>query len=373
MAKAPSRSFGERAGRGHGPARLVMLLQDLSFGGTQRQALELARSLDPEKYRPEIWVMSRGRDFAPLAERYGVPAIWLSDRPSVGLAEIKALRRKLEEERGKVDILLPLTAIPNIWGRIFGRLAGYPAIVGTCRGGGAPKRQHERFLKGLAHRHICNSQALADVLTGRLGLSRERVAAIPNGVDVNHFSPPPEELRPVREVILCMARFCEDKDHETLLQAFALTAQRFNRVELWLVGNGPLAAGVTRQAARHPAKARIRLYPGGDPRPFYQQAQILALSSVREGLPNVVLEGMAMGLPVAATRVGGVPEAVEDGVTGLLAPPRDPEALSDILCELLADEDKRLAMGRAGREKAVGRYSLEAMARAHEAVFDALL
>ena len=374
MTQAPADSGDKRqsAGRAFGPARLVMLLQDLSFGGTQRQALELARALDPDKYRPEIWVMTRGRDFAPLAANYGVPAVWLSDGANVGIRELGALRRKLIEERGKVDILLPLTAIPTIWGRIFGRLAGYPAIVGTCRGGGAPKRQHERFLKGLAHRHICNSQALADIMTGRYGLPAKRVTAIPNGVDIDFFTPPPEELRPVREVILCVARFCEDKDHETLLQAFALTAERFKRAELWLVGNGPLAASVTRQVARHPARSRIRAYPGGDPRPFYQQASILTLSSVREGLPNVILEGMAMGLPVAATRVGGVPEAVEEGVTGLLAPARDPAALAGILDALLADEPRRLAMGRAGREKAVSRYSLHAMARAHEAVFDAL-
>ncbi len=350
-----------------------MLLQDLSFGGTQRQALELARALDPAKFRPELWIMSAGSEFAPLAKRYGIPAVWLSSAKTVGLPALKALRRKLNAERDSIDILLPLTAMPNIWGRIFGRLAGLPAIVATCRGGGAPKRQHERFLKNLAHRHICNSKALAGIMTGRFGLPGDRVISIPNGVDVEHFSPPPEELRPVRQVILCVARFCEDKDHETLLRAFALVADQFPRAELWLVGSGPLAAGLGRQVARHKARSRIRLYPGGDPRPFYQQAVILTLSSVREGLPNVILEGMAMGLPVAATDVGGVPEAVAHGETGLLCPPGDPEALAGILCDLLGDEDKRLAFGRAGRERAVRDYALGVMARAHEAVFDTLL
>ena len=107
--------------------------------------------------------------------------------------------------------------------------------------------------------------------------------------------------------------------------------------------------------------------------PFYQQASVLALSSLREGLPNVILEGMASGLPVAATAVGGTPEVVEQGVTGILSPAGDAQAFAASLAALLGDDERRLAMGEAARRRAVSRFSLGAMVAAHEALFDRLL
>ncbi len=355
------------------PARLVMVLQDLYFGGTQRQALELARGLDPAKYRPEMWLMISGRDFAPLAKQYGIPLRTLSPSKTVGLGEVLALRKALAEEAASIDLLLPLTAAPNIWGRVFGRLAKIPAVIGTCRGGGAPKRQHERLLGRLARRRICKSSALKRILIDKYGAAEDTISVIPNGVDTTHFTPPPEELAPVRDVIVCVARFCADKDHETLVRAFELTLAEHPRAELWLVGSGPDAAKTQRLAKRSKASGAIRMFPAGDPRPFYQQAKILALSSVREGLPNVILEGMAMGLAVAATDVGGVPDVVEHGATGLLSPAGDHAALAASLCALLADEDRRLAFGRLGRKRAEEKYSLESMVRAHQTLFDQVL
>jgi len=370
-----------------GPARVVLLLQDLLFGGTQRQALELARGLDPARFAVEMWMLSPGRDFAPKAEACGIPLVWLSHKPAVGLGALRGLWRRLSQT--PPDILVPLTAVPNIWGRLFGRLRGVPVVLGSCRGGGAVARQHERWLARAAHHHICNSRPLRDILVDGLGHPADRVTVIPNGVDTDHFTPPPEDLRPVRDVILCVARMSLDKDHETLLRAFEIVAREHERAELWLVGDGPEAAGVARLVSRHPFRGRIRAYPGGaDPRPFYQQAKVLVLSSVREGLPNVILEAMSMGLPVAATAVGGIPgvlsaapdaadaphEAGEAaGPCGLLSPAADPAALAASVLALLRDEALRDRLGRAGRARAVADYSLRAMVAAHEDVFTRLL
>lgn len=373
----------------NGPARVVLLLQDLYFGGTQRQALELARGLDPDRYRAEMWMLAAGRDFAPEAEALGIPLTWLSPSPVVGLDALRALWRELGRETP--DIFVPLTAVPNVWGRIFGRLRRVPAILGTCRGGGAVGRQHERLLRRLAHHHVCNSRQLRDALVHGLGHPENRVAFIPNGVDTDHFTPPPPELAPVRDVILCLARMAADKDHETLLRAFEIVAREHGRAELWLVGDGPEAAGVARLVARHPFRDRIRAYPGAaDPRPFYQQAKILVLSSVREGLPNVILEAMSMAVPVAATAVGGIPEVLlgrpgpagpavppgeddlRDGQSGLVAPPSDPAALAWIVLRLLRDDALRERLGRAGRARAGAEYSLAAMVRAYQDLFDLL-
>jgi len=353
------------------PARVVFLLQDLEFGGTQRQALELGLRLDRSRFAPEFWMLADIRDFASRAEAGGIPLTWLSPYPKVGAQSLAGLWRKLKAS--PPDLLVPLTAVPNIWGRVFPKLQGVGPVIGTCRGGGAIKRQHERFLKGLCDRHIVNAAPLAKELMA-LGRPAERVEVIPNGVDTDHFLPPPDDMRPVREVVLCVARFCEDKDHETLIRSFEYVVARRPRAELWLVGDGPLRTSVRTLAARSPVRGLIRSYPSTpDPRPFFQQASVAVLSSVREGLPNVLLEAMAMGLPVAATAVGGIPDLVVPDVTGLLCPPRNPEALGETIAGLLADEDKRLAMGRAARERAVALYSMDAMVRRHETVFEQAL
>ena len=353
------------------PVRVVLLLQDLAFGGTQRQALELAKRLDRTRFAPELWMLTTGRDFAPQAAAAGIPLCWLAPTDTVGRASLAGLWRTLATQRP--DLLVPLTAVPNIWGRLMARARKLPAVIGTCRGGGALRRQHERFLKNFVRHHIVNAGPLRDGLV-RLGRAADRITVIANGVDTAYFAPPPEELRPVREVVLCLARYCEDKDHETLLKAFAVTVAKRPRAELWLVGDGPLRTRVRTLAARSPVRGNIRTYPASpDPRPFLQQASVVTLSSVREGLPNVLLEAMAMGVPVVATDVGGIPDLVEHQATGLLCPARDAQALGEHLATLLADEAMGRRFGQNARERVLTRFSMDKMVQAHEAVFEQVL
>lgn len=352
------------------PKRLVLLLQDLLYGGSQRHALELARRIDRKRYAPEFWMLSAGADFAPAAQEALVPMRWLSDKRTVTPGAILALRRELA--RARPDILMPLTAVPNIWGRLLGRLAGVPMVVATCRGGGNIKRQHERFLARLAHHHITNTRALKNALLS-LGRRGDQVSVIQNGVDTDYFTPDPDGFGPVRKVALCVARFVEDKDHLTLLRAFDMAWAQVPEAELWLVGDGPLKARVEFSARRLASARQIKVFPGGaDLRPFYRQAKVLVLSSVREGLPNVVLEGMASGVPVVATAVGGIPEVVEDKRTGFLSPAKDESGLAMSLIRLLSDENLRSRMGQEARNVTEREFSMSAMVGRHEALFGKL-
>jgi glycosyltransferase involved in cell wall biosynthesis len=354
------------------PARLVFLLQDLKFGGTQRQALELARRLDPARFQPEIWLLAAGDDFVPLAREWGIPVTWLARQKLVGPAALTNLWLHLR--RRGIDLLVLFTVVPNIWGRIFGRLARVPAIVGNCRGGGGPRGQHERWLWPLADHIICNSAAIKRVLTKRCGVPEARLSVIHNGVDTSYFQPPPDEGQPYPAVVLSVARMVPDKDHETLIRAFALVAPAFPRAQLWLVGEGPLLPAIRQLAGELVPSDSFRFIPSqADLRPLFRQAGLLALSSRTEALPNVVLEAMAAGLPVAATAVGGVPEMVAPARTGWLAPPEDPPALATAMSRLLGAPEKCRAYGRAGRRRVVRDFSFSAMVSRHEKVFHDLL
>ncbi len=332
-------------------------MEDLCFGGTQRQTLELARRLDRDRFAPSMLVLTGPTDLDAVAVGADVPLSYLGTGRAVpGLFFLSlgpALRRHA----------------PDIWGRIWGRLLGVPAIVGTCRGGGALKRQHEWLLWRLADHHVCNSEALAEGLR-RLGEPSRRISYIPNGVDTERFRPaelPPSERAPL---ILCVARLAQDKGHLTLLRAFAIVARHVPEARLRIVGDGPQEAQLRMLVATFGLEDRVEFVPGEpDVREHYAAARVFALASVREGQPNVILEAMSCGLPVCATAVGGIPNLVENGVSGLLSPAGFAEALAASLLRLLADPAMGDAFGQAGRARVERDFSFAAMVTAHEELF----
>jgi glycosyltransferase involved in cell wall biosynthesis len=247
-------------------------------------------------------------------------------------------------------------------------------IVGNCRGGGAPWRQHEWLLWPFMDLLLCNTAALKTELTHRYGIPPAKITVILNGVDTEFYRPGSLDQRPNHPVILSVARLVPDKDHDTLIAAFGQVAAAFPQAELWLLGNGPRREAIEALAARTLAPGRVRFFPAqSDIRSFLHQADLLVLSSRYEALPNVVLEAMAAGLPVAATRVGGLPELVIPDRTGWLVPPGDAPALAAAMSQALGDANSREALGRTGREIAVADYSLEAMTRRYEQVLSSLL
>ena len=301
---------------------------------------------------------------APILEAAKIPVV--SEKEQVNpffFALMPAALKRLAP-----DVLVPCTALPNIWGRLWGRLLGIP-IVGTVRGGGAPRRQHERFLWRLTDHMVCNSEALADVLSG-LGIPAARLTYVPNGVDTERFAPaqPAPSERP--PLIVCVARLAEDKDHLTLLKGFALLRERHPDVRLRLVGDGPREKELKAWVAEHLPDGGVEFCPGSpDVRAHYAAARIFALTSVREGQPNVILEAMAAGLPVCATETGGIPRLVTPGESGLLSPVGDSAAFADNCAALLEDPARGDMFGLAGRQRVERSFSFEAMVAAHEAIF----
>ena len=134
-----------------------------------------------------------------------------------------------------------------------------------------------------------------------------------------------------------------------------------------------MEAEVRIRVEHSPAREGIEMFPGTtDVRGHYSATRVFALSSIREGQPNVLIEAMACGLPVCATNVGGIPRLVNDGVNGYLCNPRDPAAMAGILARFLDEPETADAMGAVNRERAVERYSFGPMVRSHEGIFEQL-
>ncbi len=346
------------------PIRLVVLLQDLEFGGTQRYAIHLLKNLDRTLFSPELWVLRGGDGLVPLARETGVDITWLSQASEVGPKAIFSLLVRLIRQRP--PLLYTLTVVPNIWGRIFGKITGLPAIVSGYRA--LRPKQYERWLWPISRRIICNAQALKKTMIQNLGVKPERIAVIPNGVDTSCFHPNPKRRSP-EPTVLYIGRLVNDKDPMTLLEAFSLVVEKLPKARLDMVGDGGLKDKAEAFIRSRSLEGRVVLHPGqADVRPFMEKAWVFTLASAREGSPNVVLEAMAAGLPVAATRVGGVPELVTDRQTGLLTEPGDPQSLAQAMLALLENESKREAMGRQARKRIQSFHSPEKMARETEAV-----
>ncbi|MDR1777737.1 MAG: glycosyltransferase [Desulfovibrio sp.] len=350
------------------PLHVLFFLEDLCFGGTQRQTLELARRLDRTRFSPAFLTLTGRTDLDDEALDAGMPVARLGAGRGVPPLFFAALYPALK--RARPDILVPCTALPNIWGRIWGRLCRIPVVVGTCRGGGGPRRQHERLLWRLTDSLVCNSPALLEDLQA-VGVAAGHLVCIPNGVDTLRFSPTPTPPSARPPTLLCVARLAADKDHLTLFRAFELVLRRVPEARLRVVGDGPEQETLRAWAAGRAAGSRIDFVPGTpDVRPHYDQARLFALASVREGQPNALLEAMACGLPVCATAVGGIPALL--GNRGSLSPPGDATALADNCLGLLTDAARCDALGSAGRAHVERDFSFARMVAAHEELFTRL-
>lgn len=228
-------------------------------------------------------------------------------------------------------------------------------------GGSARRRVLVAVERGLRCRTalwIAVSEATRQELLAAGGADAARVVVVHNGVRVE-ARPPGEARGP--SVVLQVARYSPQKDHETLLRAWALVIASRPHWTLHLVGGG--GESVVRALVDELGLADHVVFgaPRSDVDALYRDADVFALATKWEGLPYVVLEAMAAGLPVVASDVGGIGEAVIDRTTGLLVPSGNPLALAEALGTLIDDPDRRRSFGERGQARIQERFSLETM------------
>lgn len=350
-----------------GPLRTVFLLEELRYGGTQRHVVELVPRLDRAVFAPEVWTLAAGADLAGPVVSGGIPVKSLSAGRFVGPITLGRLARELR--RSQPDVLVLLTALPNIWGRPIGRLVHVPLIVGNCRDS-TPWHQHERWLWRLADHVICNSACVQRYLVDRYHVPGARLTVIPNGIDLARLDATADvaeasfKEHSTARVLLSVGRLVPPKDHVTLLEAFRLVAERTPDTELWLAGEGPERAKLMALATRPALAGRVRLLGGrADVAALLRRASVFVSSSREEGSPNAVLEAMAARVPIVATAVGGVPELLGADVDARLVAARDAEGLAAAMLTLLDDPILRRRLVASARARVERGFTVERMAR----------
>lgn len=221
---------------------------------------------------------------------------------------------------------------------------------------------------------VAVSSAAADELM-KAGVAASRITIVPDAVDLAELdAASPERLGvgPADVIVLCVAAFSAEKDHATLLQAWAEIEKVHPTAQLHLAGSGKLEDEL-RGLTASLSLTRVRFLGWHDDvAALIKGADIVVLSSRAEGLGSSLCEAQAAGKAVVATSAGGIPEAVEHGETGLLSPPGDAHALAAHIKALLADPTRRKNIGKAGRASALTRFAPQTIARAHEALYASL-
>ncbi|MBY0523240.1 MAG: glycosyltransferase family 4 protein [Gemmataceae bacterium] len=228
---------------------------------------------------------------------------------------------------------------------------------------------------------ICVSADLHDSCLAS-GVAADRCLLIENGIDTTEYARTQGRadarqrlnIPAQRLVIGAVGRLSPEKGFDILIRATHQLLNRGMDVELHVIGEGDDEARLRRLIQELGIEERCRLQGfHSELRPFYEAMDVFVLSSLREGLPNVVLEAMAMEVPVIATAVAGVPRLIQDGCNGVLIPPRECEPLLEALARLLDDPQCREALSKAGRQTVETRYSFDQRTRRLQQVYDQLL
>jgi glycosyltransferase involved in cell wall biosynthesis len=351
-------------------------MTNLDRGGAEKVLTRLAAGLPREKYGVQVAVLQK-RSGAIAADLgcANIPVHDLGMRAKWDLGVLVRLARLLRRER--IQILFAFMFHPTILGRVAGWVCRVPVRISSERimaWEGAGRRTLNRWTVPLATHVVAVSERVAAYARREFRVPADRLTTIPNGVDLVHFRPTARPVRSHEVVIGCTARLHRKNDHDSLLKAFAQIAPEWPEARLLLVGRGPEEERLRMLADRLELSARVR-FAGeqADVAPSLEEMDLYVQSSIAEGMPNSVLEAMAAGLPVVATAVGGTPEVLADGETGLLVPPGDPAAMAAALTTLLADRAKAAVFGRAGRARVEADFGEATMVRRVEALLDRLV
>ncbi|MCI0685072.1 MAG: glycosyltransferase [Gemmataceae bacterium] len=358
------------AKRGRRPWRVAHVTLGLDVGGQEKLLVEFARRADRARFELHVIVMGGRGKLAAAIEACGWPVTALNEPP--GLRPRLVWRLADHFRRLDCDVVHTHDDKPLMYSVPAARLVGVRRIIHTQHHGKLDilSRRQERVVAWTAHgvdRFVCVSHDSARQMIAQ-GVPARRVRVLCNGIDLARFrGHGPKPGGP----IVTVARLSPEKDIANLLRAMALVSRDDTDARLEIAGDGPVREDLLSLAAELGLGPRVKfLGETNDVPALLARASLFVLPSQAEGISLTLLEAMASGLPVVATRVGGNPEVVNDGRTGWLVPPRDPEALADAIGRLRGDPAGAASMGSAGRSRAEACFDVRHMVARYEALYE---
>lgn len=364
------------------PPRIALGIEVAEPGGAENLVVMLGESLRDMGFAPVIACMESGWMTARAAEA-GLPVVVLPQKP--GLDPTWGLRfgRWLRHER--IQLFHSHEFAMNVYGGAAARLVGVPTLA-TIHGrhwvGEARRRVIAyRVLRRLGMRIVAVAHDLASFLSERLSIPIDQIDVVRNGIPLPEPIPPserPDRRRAAREglglpctgpILVSVGSLFPVKDHANLLRA----AAQLPEVHVAIAGEGGEESRLRELAAALEIRARVHfLGLRDDVNEVLLAGDVFVLPSRSEGLPLALLEAMAIGLPVVATRVGGVSEVVEDGQSGFLVPPANPSALAAAVRSAFNSPDRCASMAQLAESRVRAEYSIDRMVEQYLALYAAL-
>jgi len=364
------------------PAPLVVhLIYRFDFGGLETLVAECINRMPPQQYRHAVVCLTGYTEFARKISRDDVEIIALDKQPGLGLGTHLKLWKLLRRLKPAVLHSYNLSAVEYAF---TAAMAGVPVRVHAEHGrdAGDPhglNRKHNLLRRGVTpfiDRYVPVSEDLQRWLRQVVGVPDAKTLMIANGVDTERFLPQAHAGR-AKFVIGTVGRVQDVKNHSGLVDAFIrlreLLPDQRHRLRLAIVGDGPLFGSI-RDKVHAAGLDEVVWLPGSrtDIADLMSGFDVFALPSIAEGTPVTILEAMACGLPVVASKVGGIPEVVEQMATGLLVPPSDPAALAEALAIYVQDPQLAARHGAAGRARVERSNSIAAMVAGYARLYDTL-
>jgi glycosyltransferase involved in cell wall biosynthesis len=366
--------------------RILLLSTSMGMGGADQQLLSAALELRSRGHEVRIVSLTPLGEMGARAQAAGLATESLEMRR--GIPDPRGLLRLVRLVRAWHPTVLHSHMLhANLMARALRPFTRIPAVVSTIHNiyeGGRVRMLGYRLSNGLVDHMTIISQAAADRFIRDRIVPRALLEVVPNGVDTERYRSVPAGTRERLRVSLglggefawlAVGRFEVAKDHPNMLRAFARVRATWPDAVLLLVGRGSLQAEVEALAGTLGLDGRVRFVGTREDVPELMTiADGYVMSSAWEGMPMVLLEAAAAGLPIVATRVGGNQEVVQEGVSGFLVPPSDDQALAAAMLRLMAlPETERRAMGARGREQVRRDYGLERVVDRYETIYRGVL
>jgi glycosyltransferase involved in cell wall biosynthesis len=358
--------------------KICYVIDNLAFRGGERVFAQLATHIDCSRYEV-IVACSPGGPFVERLEAAGVPVVAVNMRPQfnpIAVAQLAAFLR-----RWRPDIV-HCQGRGDPYGRIAARLAGAPIVISTAaaivsrywvnsRWRKLMYRAIDRATDPLVDHWIVLNQRSVEVLQEDHKVALQRISIIPNGIEVECFRPETTDggklrrelgLGPEAQLIGAVGRLVWEKGFDTLIAAMPAILKEHPQAHLVIAGDGELGPALRSQAEQLGIASRCHLLGYRSDVPDVLAAlDLFVLSSLVEGMPMVLLEAMASGKPVVATRIPGTMGLVEDEVSGALVQEQDPHALGIAVIGLLGDKKRARDVAARGQRMVLERNTVEAM------------
>jgi len=376
------------------PIRLLKTVTNFASGGTEGQVHNIARFIDRDRFDLRFSCLNKKGVFLSEVEQWGIPVAEYPIRsffnPSTGWQQLRLARYMRSE---KIQISHSYNFYSNLFAIPAARLAGVPLVLASIRDRGVyltpMQKRIQKNVCMMADRILVNADSIRDWLLEQ-DFPPQKIVVIKNGIDLSLYENPtgaPDVraefgIPATAPVVMMLSRLDPQKGIEDLLRAAALIHTNHPEVHFMIVGskiisrNGEYIADsdypnqLMRLAACCGIADQVTLAGHRRDIPaLLAQATIAVLPSHSEGLSNALLESMAAGLPLVATRVGGSPEIVRDGINGLLVPPKDPAALAEALMTILRDPALAQRFSLASLQMSRDKYSMTAMLNSTQTLY----